>query len=70
VHGIAQHADDFGGQNGLQDFNGFLDIALIGEGDRSGIDMLARTFAQGLDIAEERLGAIRLFHVFSLMPVW
>src|ERR1700682_2770295 len=58
MHGVAEHAYDFGGEHGLQNLDGFFHIALIGEGHPAGRDIFSRALAQGLDVGEKRLGIL------------
>ena len=48
VHGIAQHAHDLGGQDGLQDLDRLVDVADIIRAERAVLDMGACAVAQGL----------------------
>jgi len=46
VLGVAQGADDFGGQHRLQDLDGLFDVAHIIAADGAVIEILARAIAQ------------------------
>ena len=55
VHGVAQHANDLGREHRLQNLDGLLHVALIGEGHAAAGNIFAGALAQRLDVGEKRL---------------
>src|ERR1700676_3308138 len=55
MHGVAQYANDLGRKHRLQNLDGFLHIALIGEGHVATCNIFPCALAQCLDVGKERL---------------
>src|ERR1700686_5773684 len=55
MHGVAQYANDLGREHRLQNLDGFLHIALIGERHVATCNIFPCALAQCLDVGKERL---------------
>ena len=67
MHGVAQHADDFGSENRLEYFNRVVGIAFVGKGNAAFCDVLTRALAQRGDIGQKAL-FVFLFHQ-TILPL-
>jgi hypothetical protein len=54
------HADDLRGKDGLQDVDGFLDVACIGKRHAAARDVLACALAQGFHVGKKWLVVLAL----------
>jgi hypothetical protein len=56
MHGVSQHANNFRRQYGLENFDGFLDVALVRECHAAACDIFARALAQRFHVRQKWLG--------------
>ncbi len=65
---VAQHANDFGRERLIEKPDDLLHVRAIARGDGAGVDVLARSLAQRLDVGQHAcaIGAINGRHIVLL----